>query len=731
MPVCVSDCLPARLPACLPACLSVCLPACLSICLCDCLSACLPACLSICVTACLPACLPVCLSVYLSVCLPACLSICLPAGLSVCLFVCLSLFLSACLSVCPCACLSACLPACLPVCLSVYLSVCLSICLPAGLPVCLSVCLFVCLSLFLSACLSVCLCACLSVCLPVCLSAFLSFCLPVCLSACLFVCLSVFLPACLFVCLSVFLPVCLPAGGGSKGRSWKWKEMLRFPHISQCTDLAMNIERDYYSLCMKQPIGKKLFQLFCRSRPDLQNYMSFLDALDTFEEKSDIERREFGISIIQRFLMSQSGQCVPTGPRHEQSCSQSLELDPCGDVFRDCREELHQHLSGEPFVQYQESMFFDRFLQWKTLERKPISKQRFRQYRLLGKGGFGEVSLAYAYETKHALCMVLTMMSGGDLRFHISNIGAPGLERDRVCFYAAEVCCGLIHLHQTSILYRDLKPENILLDDNGHIRISDLGLAVRLSEGSLVRGRVGTLGYMAPEVIGHEHYGMSADWWGLGCLIYEMTAGQPPFRARGDHPSASEMERKIQTQREEYSDKFSKEAKDLCTSLLTKDPKQRLGCRGSQWGEVQSHPFFQKINFRMLEAGLVNPPFKPDPRHVYCSDVQDIEEFSSVKGVTLNQTDNSFYSKFNTGSVPITWQNEMIETGCFRELNIFGPAGTRSPDLDWSQNPGSPKRSLMDRIFHRHTSDPATEDGKQKLLPSETYMKSGLLRTTL
>lgn len=105
-----------------------------------------------------------------------------------------------------------------------------------------------------------------------------------------------------------------------------------------------------------------------------------------------------------------------------------------------------------------------------------------------------QVSLAYAYETKHALCMVLTMMSGGDLRFHISNIGAPGLERDRVCFYAAEVCCGLIHLHQTSILYRsvaahigdascrvlhvlesngsascyrDLKPENILLDDNG------------------------------------------------------------------------------------------------------------------------------------------------------------------------------------------------------------------------------------------------------------------------
>uniref|UniRef100_A0A4W6F161 G protein-coupled receptor kinase n=1 Tax=Lates calcarifer TaxID=8187 RepID=A0A4W6F161_LATCA len=501
-------------------------------------------------------------------------------------------------------------------------------------------------------------------------------------------------------------------GGGGKGRSWKWREMLRFPHISQCEDLAMSIERDYYSLCVKQPIGKKLFQLFCQSRPDLQNYISLQDALT----KCDEERRDFGIRIIQKYLMN-----------------------------------LHEYLSGEPFLQYQDSMFFDRFLQWKMVERQPITKHVFRQYRLLGKGGFGEVwacqvratgmmyackklekthvkkrrgesmalnekqilegldsrfvvNLAYAYETKHALCMVLTMMNGGDLRFHIYNIGAPGLEEDRVRFYAAEVCCGLMHLHQESIVYRDLKPENILLDDNGHIRISDLGLAVRLSESRMVRGRVGTLGYMAPEVISHEHYGKTVDWWGLGCLIYEMTAGQPPFRSRGEHPSTSDMERRILTQQEEYNDKFCQEVKDLCSLLLTKEPRQRLGCWGANGKEVQSHAFFKKINFRMLEAGLVEPPFKPDPRQVYCSDVQDIEEFSTVKGVILDQKDNNFYSKFNTGSVPITWQNEIIEMGCFRELNIFGPSGSRSPDLDWSQAPDPPrhpKRNLLHRIFRQ------------------------------
>uniref|UniRef100_H3D7U7 G protein-coupled receptor kinase n=1 Tax=Tetraodon nigroviridis TaxID=99883 RepID=H3D7U7_TETNG len=538
--------------------------------------------------------------------------------------------------------------------------------------------------------------------------------------------------------------------GGGKGRTWKWKELLRFPPIGQCAELAMSIEREYHSLCVKQPIGKKLFQLFCQTRPDLQNSIFLLDALEDFETKSDEERKESGIRIINRFLIQESSQCVSALLSHEQRCRHSLEADPCSDVFHACRKRaLHEYLSGGPFSQYQNSMYFDRFLQWKMVERQPITKHAFRQYRVLWKGGFGEVwacqvratgmmyackklekthvkkrrgeamalnekelleglnsrfvvNLAYAYETKHALCMVLTMMSGGDLNFHIYNMGEPGLSGERVQFYAAQVCCGLMHLHNESILYRDLKPENILLDDSGHIRISDLGLAVRLKDGKLAHGRVGTLGYMAPEVIGHKLYGMSADWWGLGCLIYEMTAGKPPFRARGEHPSTSDMERRIQTDQEEYGEKFSAEGKQICSLLLNKNPKHRLGCQIQAGKDVQSHYFFQKINFRMLEAGLVKPPFRPDPRHVYCSDILDIDEFSTLRGVTLDQTDKDFYAKFNTGSVPVTWQNEIIDTGCFEELNVFGPDGSRSPDLDRCQSPDSPRRKLLHRLFRRH-----------------------------
>lgn len=66
---------------------------------------------------------------------------------------------------------------------------------------------------------------------------------------------------------------------------------------------------------------------------------------------------------------------------------------------------------------------------------------------------------------------------------------------------------------------------------------------------------------------------------------------------------------------------------------------------------------------------------------MYAKDVLDIEQFSTVKGVNIDATDSTFYSKFSTGCVSIPWQNEMIETDCFRQLNVFGAGGTRSPDL--------------------------------------------------
>uniref|UniRef100_A0A674JXU7 G protein-coupled receptor kinase n=1 Tax=Terrapene triunguis TaxID=2587831 RepID=A0A674JXU7_9SAUR len=496
--------------------------------------------------------------------------------------------------------------------------------------------------------------------------------------------------------------------------------------------LLLPLERDYYSLCDKQPIGRLLFRQFCETRPELECCIRFLDSVAEYEIAPDEKLGEKGKEIMMKYLTPEVRGC-------QNDITEGMQGTPLSVL---------DYLSGEPFQEYLDSMYFDRFLQWKWLERQPVTKNTFRQYRVLGKGGFGEVcacqvratgkmyackrlekkrikkrkgesmalnekqilekvnsqfvvNLAYAYETKDALCLVLTIMNGGDLKFHIYNMGNPGFEEERALFYAAEILCGLEDLHRENTVYRDLKPENILLDDYGHIRISDLGLAVKIPEGDSIRGRVGTVGYMAPEVLNNQRYTLSPDYWGLGCLIYEMIAGQSPFRGRKEKVKREEVDRRVLETEEVYSHKFSEEAKSVCKMLLTKDVKQRLGCQGEGAVEVKKHPFFKSMNFKRLEAGMLDPPFVPDPRAVYCKDVLDIEQFSTVKGVNLDQTDDDFYSKFSTGSVSIPWQNEMIETECFKELNVFGPNGTISPDLNKSYPPEPPKKGLLHRIFKR------------------------------
>ncbi|XP_053073661.1 G protein-coupled receptor kinase 4 isoform X3 [Acinonyx jubatus] len=520
--------------------------------------------------------------------------------------------------------------------------------------------------------------------------------------------------------------------GKKRGRSKKWREMLKLPPVSQCSELRCSIEKDYNSLCDKQPIGRLLFRQFCDTRHDLKIYIKFLDVVAEYEVADDEDRRSYGLSILDTFFSAaererskkvdntKSAAPLPEIPsRVLKECRLRLKENPSKDVFEECTRFVHNYLSGEPFEEYQESAYFSRFLQWKWLERQPITKDTFRHYRVLGKGGFGEVcacqvratgkmyackklakkrikrrkgeamalnekrmlekvnsrfvvSLSYTYETKDSLYLVLTIMNGGDLKYHIYNLGSPGLDEQRAIFYAAELCCGLEDLQKERIVYRDLKPENILLDDIGHIRISDLGLAVEVPEGRTVRGRVGTVGYMAPEVINNENYTFSPDWWGLGCLIYEMIQGHSPFKKFKEKVKRQEVERRVKKDTEEYSRKFSEDAKSVCRMLLTKNPRQRLGFSGGA-AEVKGHPVFKDINFKKLEANMLDPPFCPDPKAVYCKDVVDIDQFSTVRGVYLDTTDDTFYSQFATGSVSIPWQNEDInesDTGEYVALDL-------------------------------------------------------------
>lgn len=66
---------------------------------------------------------------------------------------------------------------------------------------------------------------------------------------------------------------------------------------------------------------------------------------------------------------------------------------------------------------------------------------------------------------------------------------------------------------------------------------------------------------------------------------------------------------------------------------------------------------------------------------MYAKDLDDVGAFSTVKGVALEEADRTFFDEFASGNIPIPWQEEMIETGIYGELNIWGPGGALPNDL--------------------------------------------------
>lgn len=246
--------------------------------------------------------------------------------------------------------------------------------------------------------------------------------------------------------------------------------------------------------------------------------------------------------------------------------------------------------------------------------------------------------LHYAFQDEKNLYFVMDFINGGELFHHLRREKKFSEERTR--FYAAEIISAITYLHERGIVYRDLKPENVLLGRDGHVVVTDFGLAKEGLDGEKrTETRAGTPEYLAPEVIKGEKYTKSVDWWAVGILVYEMITGAPPFYD-GD---IQKLFHKITAGDVVIPESVSDDASDFLLKLLTRDPSKRL----SDPQKIKSHPWFKTLDWTKLDNKEITPPFIPkvssdddvneiDPEFLKQSVQDEDQDLPGGRKVTLN-----------------------------------------------------------------------------------------------
>lgn len=219
------------------------------------------------------------------------------------------------------------------------------------------------------------------------------------------------------------------------------------------------------------------------------------------------------------------------------------------------------------------------------------------------------------FQTEHAVVLVLEYVSGGDMYDLLKKHGC--LTESQARFYLAEIIIALNELHSHDFIFRDLKLENILIDEKGHVRLTDFGLAGKFISGEpneqVVFDISGTAIYQAPEMLAGKGHGRVVDWWAMGILAYVLLAGRPPFAADSSREKLYDriQHEKLNLDNDDRLQHISAECKDLILRLLDKNPATRLGSARSDALNVQQHPFFKDIDWKGVVNFELEPPLRP------------------------------------------------------------------------------------------------------------------------
>ena len=240
------------------------------------------------------------------------------------------------------------------------------------------------------------------------------------------------------------------------------------------------------------------------------------------------------------------------------------------------------------------------------------------------------VNMNFSFQDSNYLYMILDLMQGGDLRFY--HLRKKIFTENECKFLVLCLIMGLEYLHTNKIIHRDIKPENIVIDQCGYFYITDFGIFTNFE--NIKKGEIlGSLGYIAPEMILGEKYNFQIDYFALGVICFEILTGKLPYYAKSLKESKELiLSNQVQIKNFEKPQNWSNESIDFINKLIQRNPEKRLGKNGIE--EIKNHPWLKNTDWKKLYLHELKSPFLDSVSNEFLN----LNRFSDENDDTTNAT---------------------------------------------------------------------------------------------
>lgn len=329
------------------------------------------------------------------------------------------------------------------------------------------------------------------------------------------------------------------------------------------------------------------------------------------------------------------------------------------------------------------------------------------------------VPLLHAFQDSTTVYLVLPLQLGGDMGHYLRKVSL--LPEDDVRFYGAELVLGLEALHKAGIVYRDLKPSNVLLGPDGHLMLSDFGLAAFLHADNdwQITGDVGTQGYQAPEIVRKQPYTFAVDYFALGVTLMRLATGRRPYGSKNNFDKPIDLQGSKDAQ---MGDALA----DLVLNLCRLDVTQRLGVYKdgdgtllTDWTPVKNHVFFRNMNWTALQNKTMRAPLAD-----FClsNSATNLTNFPTSHSL-LKPSDNKTRSRRKKATLPLSAEQQQLFKGY--EYKCAYPAQDGEKYVHSPERKTTRRRPLVKRDSIWSISKTSTAHGRRTPTRSRSPSANG------